>query len=227
MLWSLLPLICTPLPGPYHCYNSQGEGSGRVLIKSLKEKEIKVIFCIVSFPLPPLCSLLPVSHTHSASHCKCSLLGWIFLDPSATKSSRTPPASLTYKSLVLEWAKKPDIALDFMSLPNFSWKEPALGPPQPLLETGIPCPLLHYLKCCFLCHTGLEVGPAVLRVKVLVSAEWGQSYSFGSFCSWSYLQAMLPQTLGPPDSSCCLHLAPLSSPASVLFRPLAVTPASP
>lgn len=28
--------------------------------KELKEKEIKVIFCIVSFPLPPLCSLLPV-----------------------------------------------------------------------------------------------------------------------------------------------------------------------
>lgn len=87
-----------------------------MLIKSLKEEEIKIIFCFVSFPLFLLCSLLPVSHTDFAAHCKCSLLGWIFFDPSATKSSQMPSASLTYKSVMLEWAVKPATALDFMSL---------------------------------------------------------------------------------------------------------------
>lgn len=81
-----------------------------------KEKEIKIIFCFVSFPLPPLCSPLPVSHTDLASHCKCSLRGWVCFDPSATKSSQMPSASPTYKSVMLEQAAKPAAALDFMAL---------------------------------------------------------------------------------------------------------------
>lgn len=75
----------------------------------------------------------------------------------------------------------------------------------------------------------------------LMGAERGWGYSFGSFC-WVvlrlghclgyaqlhiYLQAMLPQTLWPPGPACHLHLAPLSSPASAVARPLAVTPAAP
>lgn len=81
-----------------------------------KEKEIKIIFCFVSVPLPPLCSPLPVSHTDLACHCKRSLRGWVCFDPSATKSSQMPSASPTYKSVMLEQAAEPAAALDFMAL---------------------------------------------------------------------------------------------------------------
>ena len=128
---------------------------------------------------------------------------------------------------------------------NFRWKEPALGPSEPLLEAGVAYPPLYYLKWLLsvlhwaggrtssaqagnageTCPDGCQGGLGLLLWEFLLgSFEVGASpWMLGHI----YLQAMLPQTLWPPGPTCHLHLAPLSSLASTVARPLAVTPAAP